>query len=152
VGAAQRARHLAQVDPAVDAARVERVGAVAQPPHLVRRLQPLQAHPARRLRPRPRPRRRSRHQLQELDEREPLLHRLRPRGFPAWASGRAVDDRRVVLGVVGELVEAEEAEHQHEHQRHGVEELEQRRHGARHRVAVADQREGHDRRGVHASA
>ena len=84
----------------------------------------------------------------ELDRRQPLLHRLGRRGVPGGTTAPAVDERRVVLGGVGELVEAEEAEHQHHGQRGGVKELEHGGNGPGHRVAVAHQREGHRARAL----
>lgn len=146
VGPTERARHLSQVDPPVDAADVEGVGAVAQPPHLIRRLQPLQAHPARgrvaalavvAIR-------RQVGELHVLDQREAPLHRLGLQAVVAEGiAAAAVDERRVVLDGVGELVEAEEAEYQHEGQRHGLEQLEQRDDGPRDLAAEAHQRKAH---------
>lgn len=139
MGPAERARHPAQVDPAVDAAAVERVRAVAQPPHLVRRLQLLQAHDARRSRRRRRgvvaARRRTREkEAAELDGRELLLDLLRQRSV---VHGAAV--------VAREAAEADDGEHRQEGVPDGAEEPEEGDHRLGDDETVAHQRESHDR-------
>jgi hypothetical protein len=143
-GPAQRTRRPAEVDPPVDAAAVEGVRAHAEPPHLVRRFQPLQAHDARRRRglavgrrmlPAARVRRALMllgQELRVLNLRQPLLDVLGQRGVRGG----------------GRFVGREAAEpHYGEHEQHGVpdgaEEPAEGDERLRDGEAVAHQREPH---------
>ena len=159
VGAAQRARRPAEVDPAVDAGPVEGVRAVAQPPHLVRRLQRLQAHDARRRvlaaafvvaallarRVGAGGRRQRRllllgQELGVLHGGEPALHLL---GLVVCGVRRAAPARGGVD--VREAAESHDGEHQQDGVPDGAEHPAEDDDRLRDREAVAHQREPHDR-------